>query len=269
MQIRPTTTPLIQTAGPRDHAQEGPKPAGGRIVLEQAPGPISGQVATMAEHAAEAESMARSGETGSARGPEEGPNNGQVRKHLAGIDKAIRRRLMAFGEEQGLDSKQLKALSQEFHQGIREAYESFKSGDIGDKNALMLEVRHAFETMREGFRAQFPGENAAPEGAAQVAAPAGAVAGGALVPEPDGMPMPTVDPVGAAEPGQVVDTAQVDEPRGEVSRAIDSLLSRFQSRMNLLEQLFSGERDSQRGVYDATGRVAGASISGERFDTTA
>lgn len=93
------------------------------------------------------------------QGEHEMPNNGEVRKHLASIDRSMRKRVMAMGQEHGLDAADSRALAKEFHKGIKTAFEAFKAGDIPDKQALMLEVRQAFQTMKEGLHSQMAAAN--------------------------------------------------------------------------------------------------------------
>ena len=167
MQIRPTTQTSIpgqrSAAGRAGQAQESLKPSSERIVLEQTPArdmPRVHDVASvrelpkMSEHGLQAP-----------KGEVDMPNNGEVRKQLAGIDSSMRKRLMAMGRESGLDPAATRALAKQFHQGVKSAFEAFKAGDIPDKQALMLQVRQAFQTMKEGFHTQVAEANGTQGGA--------------------------------------------------------------------------------------------------------
>jgi len=283
MQIRPSTDPAGQAGLARTPQlpvlpRGGEGDAGQRIVLEQAPEHDMARVHDVARQG----SAQRMGEHHHGRRVEhEDPPNGQVRKQLARIDHSMRKRLMQLGQEQGLDAETTKGLAKQFHQDVRAAYEAYRSGDTSDRQSLILDVRAAFEKMRDGFQAALapagevepaPIAAAGVEAAATPDAHAGTPIAAATPPATPAVP-PAAETATAAEPAAESPAATPADPRDAIAAALDSLMARFERSMQRLENLFAepADRPAHRfsGIYDAAGARESEPASGERLDATA
>jgi hypothetical protein len=253
---RPAANPREIDARPRDTV---PPPLG-----KPTPSPL-GQSVRLAVEELQARQV-----TGEAR--RDAPERAQgfdLRAHLAEIDRDVRKRLEFFGNEHGLDTDELRDLSQSFHAKLRKIYEAAKDTDAGPRRVNRA-VRRAFQGVRSDLRAMVGrqvesdvtvGTTPAPGGiqpASETPPADNTGAGSGTTTTTSTVPGVTVS-VGIAPPppppAPPSASGEERDPIDVLAEAMTAFVQRFDSMMDLFEALIAG------GFGGGSGSSGGGSTS--------